>query len=261
MPPRSTSSGASELAGATSAADEIAPPSALPLPLPLPLSPTPDHPPITRVLAIRHGETDWNLAARIQGQRDIPLNASGRHQAHRLALALADERLDAVYSSDLQRAWQTAQALTADNGCALHAETGLRERGFGVFEGLTFAEIAQRWPVQSERWRRRDASFGAAGGEVLGDFYARCMATLTRLACAHPGQTIAIVAHGGVLDCLYRAASHLALDAPRSWELGNAAISRLLYSTQGFIRIGWNDIRHLDLSAHDSGVFTAPPLA
>ena len=261
MQRRSTSSGASELAGAATAGPErAAGPGPEPVNNP---DPDPDHPPITRVLAIRHGKTDWNVAARIQGQRDIPLNACGHQQAHRLALALVDERLDAVYSSDLQRAWQTAQALTIGHGHdrPLHADIGLRERGFGVFEGLTFAEIAQRWPVQSERWRRRDASFGAAGGEVLGDFYARCMATLTRLACAHPGQTIAIVAHGGVLDCLYRAASHLAVDAPRSWELGNAAISRLLYSPQGFIRIGWNDTRHLDFPAHDPSVFTAPPLA
>ena len=240
-------SGASDLTGAAPAAHE--------------LGSAPDHPLITRVLAIRHGETDWNVAARIQGQRDIPLNASGRHQAHRLAWALADERLDAVYSSDLQRARQTAQALTAGTGCALHTDIGLRERGFGVFEGLTFAEVARRWPDQSERWRRRDPSFGAAGGEVLHEFHDRCLATLTRLARAHPGQTIAIVAHGGVLDCLYRAASHLALDAPRCWEIGNAAIHRLLHSTQGFSRIGWNDTRHLDLQMHDTTVIVAAPPA
>ena len=207
---------------------------------------TDDHPQVTRVLAIRHGETAWNVDTRIQGQLDIPLNETGRWQAHRLALAVADEGIDAVYSSDLLRAWQTAQAVGRGCGRAVVADTGLRERGFGVFEGLTFAEIAVRWPEQSGRWRRRDPTFGADGGEVLNDFYARCVATATRLASAHPGQTIALVAHGGVMDCLYRAASHLALDAPRSWELGNASINRLLYTPEGFTLIGWSDTYHLE---------------
>ena len=215
---------------------------------------TDDHPQVTRVLAIRHGETAWNVDTRIQGQLDIPLNETGRWQAHRLALAVAEEGIDAVYSSDLLRAWQTAQAVGRGCGRAVVADIGLRERGFGVFEGLTFAEIALRWPEQSARWRRRDPTFGADGGEVLNDFYARCVATATRLAGAHPGQTIALVAHGGVMDCLYRAASHLALDAPRSWELGNASINRLLYTPEGFTLIGWSDTYHLeDGSLDDSG--------
>ena len=204
------------------------------------------HPQVTRVLAIRHGETAWNVDTRIQGQLDIPLNDTGRWQAHRLALAVADEGIAAVYSSDLLRAWQTAQSVAAGCGREVIADTGLRERGFGTFEGLTFAEIARRWPEQSERWRRRDPAFGAEGGEVLTDFYARSLATAVRLARAHPGQTIALVAHGGVMDCLYRAASRVALDAPRSWQLGNASINRLLYTPQGFSLIGWSDTRHLE---------------
>ena len=210
-----------------------------------------DHPQVTRVLAIRHGETAWNVDARIQGQLDIPLNPTGRWQARRLALALADEGVDAVYSSDLQRAWQTAQSLARGSGRPVVADTGLRERGFGVFEGLTFAEIARRWPEQSERWRRRDPEFGAEGGEVLRHFHARCVATATRLASAHPGQTIALVAHGGVMDCLYRAALRIALDAPRSWQLVNAGINRLLYTPQGFTLVGWSDTCHLEAASHD----------
>lgn len=204
------------------------------------------HPPVTRVLAIRHGETAWNVDTRIQGQLDIPLNETGRWQAHRLALAVADEGIDVIYSSDLLRAWQTAQSVAAGSGREVIADIGLRERGFGIFEGLTYAEINRRWPEQSERWRRRDPAFGAEGGEVLADFYARSVATATRLARAHPGQTIALVAHGGVMDCLYRAASRVALDAPRSWQLGNASINRLLYTPQGFTLIGWSDTYHLE---------------
>jgi 2,3-bisphosphoglycerate-dependent phosphoglycerate mutase len=199
----------------------------------------------TRILAIRHGETAWNRDTRIQGHLDIPLNEFGLAQASRLTEALQSETLDAVYCSDLARARQTAQGLAASAGLPLHEEAGLRERSFGIFEGLTWQEIALRWPEQSLRWRQRDAEFGAEGGETLAAFYARCIAMITRIAAAHPGQTVVIVAHGGVMDCLYRAATRLALDAPRSWTLGNAAINRLLYSPEGFSLIGWNDDAHL----------------
>ena len=200
----------------------------------------------TRVLAIRHGETAWNVDTRIQGQLDIPLNDTGRWQAHRLALAVADEGIAAIYASDLLRAFETAQAVSIGCGRGVVTDTGLRERGFGEFEGLTFKEVETRWPDQSERWRKRDPHFGPGGGEVLRDFYERCVATVTRLASAHPGETIAVVAHGGVMDCLYRAATRLDLQAPRSWQLGNASINRLLYTPQGFTLVGWSDTYHLE---------------
>ena len=200
----------------------------------------------TRILAIRHGETAWNVDGRIQGQLDVPLNDMGRWQVHRLALAVADEDIAAIYSSDLLRALETAQAVSRGSGDPIVTDPGLRERGFGTFEGLSYTEINARWPEMGERWRRRDPSFGAPGGETLNDFYARSVATATRLAALHPGQTIALVSHGGVMDCLYRAATRVALDAPRSWQLGNAAINRLLYTPQGFTLVGWSDTYHLD---------------
>jgi probable phosphoglycerate mutase len=201
---------------------------------------------VTRVLAVRHGETAWNVENRIQGQLDVPLNALGRWQAQRLAEAMNSEAIDAIYTSDLLRTVETATPTARGSDIAYVTDSGLRERGFGVFEGLTFTEIEQRWPEQSARWRRRDPEFGAEGGETLSEFYARSIATTTRLAAAHPGQTIMIVTHGGVLDCLYRAASRIALDAPRSWQLGNASINRLLYTPQGFTLIGWSDAHHLE---------------
>lgn len=200
----------------------------------------------TRILAIRHGETAWNQDARIQGQTDIPLNELGQAQAQRLAQALAGEGIDVLYASDLSRARQTAEALASLTGLPLHLDVGLRERGFGVFEGLRWEEINQRWPAESEAWRRRDADFGAPGGEVLQDFYQRSVAAFERIARAHPGQTVAVVSHGGVLDCLHRAGTRQSLTATRSWKLGNAAINRLLYSPQGFTVVAWNDELHLD---------------
>lgn len=199
----------------------------------------------TRVILIRHGETAWNRATRIQGHSDIPLSPLGLAQAQRLAEALADEPLAAIYASDLSRARQTADALAGAQGLPVRLDTGLRERAFGRFEGLSWEEIAQTYPEDATRWRRREPDFPVGGGESLTVFSARCLQAATRAVAAHPGQSIALVAHGGVLDCLYRAATRTALDAPRSWQLGNATINRLLATSEGFTLVGWNDDRHL----------------
>jgi len=205
----------------------------------------------TRIVAIRHGETTWNADGRLQGQLDIPLNAVGRAQASRLADALRDEGLSAVVASDLGRAWQTARALADPLSLPLTAEPGLRERGFGIFEGLTRDEAASRWPAAHERWHRREPDYAPPGAESLVEFSARCLAAAEAAAQAHAGSAIALVCHGGVLDCLYRAATGQALDAPRTWQLGNAGINRLLYTDSGFRLVGWNDQRHLAQLALD----------
>ena len=205
----------------------------------------------TRVVAIRHGQTDWNLASRVQGHRNVGLNDTGRWQAQRLALALADEQLDAVYASDLDRARDTARALARHAGTELRIDSGLRERCFGVFEGLTYAEIEQRFPDAARRWRQRDVGFGPDGGETLQAFCERAVASVTALAARHRGQRIAVVAHGGVLDALYRAATRLPLDAPRTWPTDNAGSNRLLASDDGLVLVGWGDTCHLDAPAPD----------
>lgn len=199
----------------------------------------------TRVFAVRHGRTAWNAEQRIQGQRDVPLDDVGHWQAARVAQALAGEGVSAIYSSDLARASQTAAALAGASGLAVRTEAALRERDFGRFEGLTFAEIEARWPDDAARWRRRDPGFEPGGGESLLAFSARCVAALQRLAAAHAGQAIAVVAHGGVLDCLYRFAVGVDLTAPRTWALGNASINRLLCHDTGCVLIGWGDESHL----------------
>jgi probable phosphoglycerate mutase len=206
---------------------------------------------VTTILAIRHGETAWNKESRIQGQLDIPLNATGLAQARRLAAALEGESIDAIYASDLARAWQTAEAIAALKNISIRAEPGLRERSFGIFQGRTWSEIEQQWPAESLRWRRRDPEFAAEGGESLQDFYGRAVGCVERLAAAHPGQTVVLVAHGGVMDCLHRAGRRLELQAPRSWTLGNATINRLLYSPAGLSVVGWNDDNHLNGLALD----------
>ena len=206
----------------------------------------------TRIIAIRHGETAWNAESRIQGQRDIGLNDTGRWQARRVGAALAGEEIKAVYSSDLGRAHETAQQISEATGIPVVRSEGLRERSFGMFEGRTFDEIHESWPEHAQRWRRRIPDWQPPeGGESLLELRERVRRTMIELAERHPGELIVVVAHGGVLDTLYRIATGQEVNSPRTWELPNGAINRLLWTQEGFTLEGWSDTQHLDAEAAD----------
>ena len=201
---------------------------------------------ITRIVAVRHGETVWNAEMRMQGQLDTRLSARGERQARRTAAALAGEGIEAIVSSDLVRAAATAAAIADVVGLPVATDSGLRERSFGVFQGWTYAEIDERWPEDAARWRRHDPTFAPAGGESLVAFDARAVAAMTRIAAQARGRTLLVVTHGGVLDSLYRAATGVGLEAQRTWQLGNAAINRVLFTGQRFTLVGWSDTAHLE---------------
>lgn len=205
----------------------------------------------THIVAIRHGETAWNVDTRIQGHLDIPLNDTGLWQAEQLAHALVGEPIAAIYTSDLQRAHATAQAVARATGAPLTAEPGLRERSFGHFQGRTFAQIEAELPADALRWRKRDPHYAPEGGESLLTLHARIERTIAALAQPHPDEQIVLVAHGGVLDVLYRLATRQGIQAPRTWQLSNAAINRLLWTPDGLSLIGWADTRHLDDAVRD----------
>jgi probable phosphoglycerate mutase len=215
----------------------------------------------TRIIAIRHGETTWNVDTRIQGHLDIPLNETGHHQARRMAQALKDSPITAIYASDLTRAWETAHYLGRVLDVAVTKEEGLRERGFGDFQGMTFAEIEALLPEHSQRWRKRDPEFAPPGGESLLALRSRVVEAAERLAARHPGELIALVGHGGVMDVLYRAATRLDIQAPRTWALGNTAINRLLWTPEGFTLVGWADTQHLEDEARDDALQADPASA
>jgi probable phosphoglycerate mutase len=207
----------------------------------------------TRIIAVRHGETDWNVATRIQGHTDIALNAMGQWQARQVAVALADESIARIYSSDLVRAHDTALAIAqqaqSDAARTVHLIPGLRERGFGIFEGHTYADIETLWPQDSLRWKQREPDFAPPGGESPVQVMERVERTIRELAAQHLGTQIVVVAHGGVMDMLYRLATRQTVRAPRTWELGNTAINRLLWTPDGLTLVGWADTRHLDTAA------------
>jgi 2,3-bisphosphoglycerate-dependent phosphoglycerate mutase len=211
----------------------------------------------TRIIAVRHGETAWNVAARIQGQLDVGLNDTGRWQARRVGEALASEDIATVYTSDLGRAHQTAQSIGKATGVPVVPDQGLRERSFGLFEGKTFTEIEETWPDQAHNWRQRIPEWQPPeGGESLLQLRERVTRTVEALAARHPGQQIVVVAHGGVLDALYRVATRQEVNSPRTWELPNGAINRLLWTPEGFTLVGWSDTQHLDHEALDEDTRT-----
>ena len=206
----------------------------------------------TRIIAVRHGETSWNVDARIQGQLDIALNDTGRWQARRVGSALSAEQLSAIYSSDLGRAHETARAIADAAGIAVVPHPGLRERRFGLFEGKTFDEIHTTWPEHAQNWKKRIPDWTPPeGGESLLELRERVARTVTDLAARHRGEQIAVVAHGGVLDTLYRIATGQEVNSPRTWQLPNGAINRLLWTPQGFTLVGWSDTQHLEQPAAD----------
>jgi 2,3-bisphosphoglycerate-dependent phosphoglycerate mutase len=201
----------------------------------------------TLIYAVRHGETEWNVGGRIQGQLDIGLHDKGRWQAQRTAEALAHERIDAVYSSDLARAYDTAHAIAQPHRRTVRTHTGLRERAF--------SEIEAKDPVQARRWRKREPEFAPPGGESLIELRERVLASTEQLASSHVNHAIVVVAHGGVMDILHRAATQVGLQAARTWALDNCAINRLMWSPEhGLHLIGWNDVFHLDADPSDDVV-------
>ena len=113
----------------------------------------------TRILLVRHGETDWNATGRIQGHNDTPLNAAGRQQALRAAQRLALQPVRGLYSSDLARAYETAMIIGEPLGLTVVTSPRLRERRYGAWEGLTAAEIQARYPEQFAMWRARSTDF------------------------------------------------------------------------------------------------------
>ncbi|WP_292931221.1 histidine phosphatase family protein [Noviherbaspirillum sp.] len=205
---------------------------------------------MTEILLIRHGETAWNARKRLQGHLDIPLNAEGELQAAALGYALMGEPLDAIFSSDLQRARQTATAIAAPRGMTVGLDPGLRERCYGAFEGMLYAEIGQRYPEAYAAWQSRDidARFpkGVHEAETLREFSQRAVSTIIRIASQGQYRRIALVAHGGVLECAYRAAQDVGFEHARDFDIFNASINRFVWDGKKLQLLHWGDVSHLE---------------
>jgi 2,3-bisphosphoglycerate-dependent phosphoglycerate mutase len=200
---------------------------------------------VTELTFIRHGETDWNLQQRFQGQIDVPLNATGREQAARLAARLAPSPADLLFSSDLLRALETAEPLAAAWALPAQPLPGLREQSFGVLEGLDLPTVQAEHGDLWARWLQHHADFALPGGESLREFHARVMDAVRELASAHSGRHLAIVTHGGVLDMLWRSARGLPLAGLRGCAIPNTGINRLRWTDGRLEILSWADDSHL----------------
>jgi probable phosphoglycerate mutase len=203
----------------------------------------------TRVLLVRHGQSEGNAAGRFGGHTATPLSARGRRQAEATARALHAEKTTAIYSSDLSRAVETAMPLARLTGLDVEQREGFRERGVGVMEGLTFEEAAALHPEQYGALIRRDFDHVILGGESYRQMLERASDQLDRAIAEHAGGRICIFSHTGTICIL---ALHLmgALDAPELrpvWvATANCGITRFELRADGFVRVlAVNDTRHL----------------
>jgi broad specificity phosphatase PhoE len=211
---------------------------------------------------IRHGETDWNIQGRWQGHTDVPLNAIGRAQAQRLAERLRDEgaHFDAIYSSDLQRAWETAGALGAALDLAPQPLQALREIDVGGWGGLTHAQLLARDPDLVARLESGEDVRRGGTGERFADLYRRAVEAAERLAAERPDGRLLLVTHGGpVRALLLHAARDKAGALPRPLHIGNTSISVLRGDPSGWALDAINDMRHLANTAQAPDMMSAPP--
>ena len=204
----------------------------------------------TRICFIRHGETDWNLARRIQGQTDTPLNETGQAQALAMAGNAARYEFAAIYSSDLIRATATARQIAETRGMEIRTLPQLRERHFGIFQGLTADKGAQRHPQAYAHYKTRNPEYDFETGETLLRFAERVNAAVELMVSQHSSQTVAAVCHAGVLDILYRKATGRLLDAPRDFVIPNCALNWFRFETRdgdapGWHLEAWDDRDHL----------------
>ena len=208
---------------------------------------------LTRFCLVRHGETDWNTERRLQGQLDIPLNAQGQRQARQLAdaVAAAGHRFDALYSSPLRRAYDTAEPLAHAVGLSVATLPTLMERHFGAMQGARLGDAAQTHPQAWAAYAERSLHHDLYGGESIQAFADRIHAAVMQLARQHCGQRILLVAHGGVLDMIYRLASGQPLQGQRMIVVPNASLNWLSHNGQGWHVDMWADTRHLGETALD----------
>lgn len=197
-----------------------------------------------RIILVRHGETVWNLEGRMQGHRDSPLTTVGRSQARSVARRIARFPVRALYSSDLGRARETVRPIAEATGLEPQFDVRLRERGLGIFEGLTEAEIVASHPAEWALFRRRDPDWVVPKGESARQRTERSTACLEELVGRHPGETIVAVTHGGVLDGLFRFVVGLPLSVPRRFVIPNGALNVLRFEEERWMLEMWGSRDH-----------------
>ena len=207
---------------------------------------------MVEILLMRHGETSWNIERRIQGHRDIPLNKRGKNQSISLAKVFEKKKISSIYSSDLKRASETALQISKVTKIDVDTRIGLRERCFGLFEGLKYDEIINYFPKEFKAWRSRNPNlkipYKKEESETLIEFYNRSIKTIIDIFKKYENERIAVITHGGVLDCMFRLAKNKPLIDKRDFPLLNASINSIVWNGNKFFIKYWADISHLGKS-------------
>lgn len=188
---------------------------------------------MVKVVFIRHGQTEWNVSGRYQGQSDVALSKEGIGQAEKLAEHFPVAAVDAIYSSDLERARVTAEKVAKKLGLRVQAEPAFRELNFGDWEGLTYEQIADTWAEAMENFFRHPDILQIPRGESFPEVHQRAMKRLRELLGQHEGQTIVIVAHGAVLRTMLADALHMPLRYLWSIRQFNTAVNIVCYDAEG----------------------------
>lgn len=206
---------------------------------------------MTRLLLVRHGETDWNADGRVQGHLDVPLNEAGRAQARRVAAALAGAGIAAVYSSDLSRAADTAASIAARVGLDVRRDPALRERHLGAWQGMTITEVARRFPDEY-RCHREGVEFAPQGGETFREFQDRVCDAVDRIAALHEDQTVVIVMHGGPVKVFVLRLLAAPFTAHTLMRTGNTGITTVLRRDGRYVLESYNVTDHLRAERADA---------
>lgn len=192
-----------------------------------------------RLCLVRHGETDWNVAKRYLGQTDLPLNSTGQRQVEYLARKLGQTDFLRCYTSDLVRAQQTASILLQRQQIDIMLEPSLREASFGKWEGLTYAEVCQQYPLETAAWVDSEGLMAPGGGESLVDLKDRLANWLEDLYAEDPEGNILVVTHGGplrVLLCLL-----MGIPITKHWKFSVEPCTLAIldvYDGEGILQIG-----------------------
>jgi alpha-ribazole phosphatase len=198
-----------------------------------------------KLLLTRHGQTDWNIAGRYQGQSDVPLNQTGCQQAQALAKRLSVEKIDAIYSSDLSRAFDTAQAIANFHQLHINIDSRWRELSFGNWEGMNYKQMSANSPELFQQWMQDFANISTPNGESLKQLADRVKLSFDEIKNKHTDQTVLVVSHSGALQALL--STLLGIDLNRYWQfkIAQASVSELkIYEDSVTLNL-LNDTNHL----------------
>ena len=201
------------------------------------------------IILVRHGETVWNAEHRFQGQKDSPLTELGREQTRRVAARLAHTHIDAVYSSDLPRARETAESIIVGRNFSVEPREERRERCFGVVEGQTLEEAAATAGVWFLGWEADRIRKSPPGGETQLEMCERVMNTLYEIAQAHPNQTVVVAIHGGPIKSAVYDILHVPLSLWNLSFISNGSLTTLRGTPELMRVVSFNDTCHLDSPA------------